>query len=72
MALRASPKGSLRTPRSGALDLQLPMLDGYGEKPCETVMSSNGTSGAHLCSEFCMALAAYVREILPITRPSSR
>ena len=28
------------------MDIQLPMLDGYGEKPSETVMSSNGTSGA--------------------------
>jgi CheY-like chemotaxis protein len=53
------------------MDNQLPMLDGYGEKPCETVMSSNGTSGAPCpayAQNFCMALAAYVREVRPIAR----
>jgi len=45
MALRAS-KAASDCPDLVLMDIQLPMLDGYGEKTCETVMSSSGTSGA--------------------------
>ena len=49
------------------MEIHLPMLDSYGEKPCKTVMPSNGTSGAMLLLRiFAWRFAAYGVRFCPL------